>query len=699
MPDRTYPVESLLRPVSEYYAVIVYGSCAAIALLAPEALMVIEPVGYAFAAGFAVRGAQRYRQARKIRRYQKQLWKIDDYALPSQKIPISKKKLFLGRGFAWKRRHVQRLNEVENEPVYSEPGRLYRAARQFEISHEHTPVLRHLAALIGSTHWLNPLKPLPPVGGQPALHAVGMLEGEQDLYLDQAERNGHSLILGTTRVGKTRFLSVMVRQDIANGDVVIVFDPKGDGELFRDMYAEAVRCNRIDDFYFFHLGYPEACARYNPVGNFSRVTEIASRISSQLPGSGQSQAFREFVWRYVNVIAKALTALGRKASYEQIKFYGEDIEPLFIDYLRFHLEQINHRNGAWQAEVAANEQGFTRKEDGFKPGRMGDRSAKALALNRYYRDHGVGEYDVIAHSLIKTFEYEKGYLDKLVGSLLPLMEKLCTGKTAELLSPNYSDHNDPRPIFDWPEVIRTGGIVYVGLDALADPEVASAVGNSMFADLTAVSGQIYKSGVNVGLPTGQVDRKVNIHADEFNELIGDQFIPLVNKAGGAGFQVSAYTQTWSDIEARVDNIAKAGQVAGNFNNLFMLRVLEQKTAEMMTRRLKQVEIAQLTTISATNDSSNPDDQAHFTSRTEQRITTQRVDLIHPNDLTTLPKGQAFCLLDGGKPYKLRIPLPVPTDLADIPEEYADIANDMIKRYTSSESWASFESSILPMERD
>ena len=75
-----------------------------------------------------------------------------------------------------------------------------------------------------------------------------------------------------------------------------------------------------------------------------------------------------------------------------------------------------------------------------------------------------------------------------------------------------------------------------------------------------------------------------------------------------------------------------------------------------------------------------------------------MELIHPNDLTTLPKGQAFCLLDGGKPYKLRIPLPVPTDLADIPEEYADIANDMIKRYTSSESWASFESSILPMEQ-
>jgi hypothetical protein len=35
-------------------------------------------------------------------------------------------------------------------------------------------------------------------------------------------------------------------------------------------------------------------------------------------------------------------------------------------------------------------------------------------------------------------------------------------------------------------------------------------------------------------------------------------VPLLNKAGGAGFQVTAYTQTWSDVEARIGNRAKAG---------------------------------------------------------------------------------------------------------------------------------------------
>lgn len=41
-------------------------------------------------------------------------------------------------------------------------------------------------------------------------------------------------------------------------------------------------------------------------------------------------------------------------------------------------------------------------------------------------------------------------------------------------------------------MIERGGIVYVGLDALSDPDVASAVGNAMFADLTSVAGSLYK---------------------------------------------------------------------------------------------------------------------------------------------------------------------------------------------------------------
>ena len=41
----------------------------------------------------------------------------------------------------------------------------------------------------------------------------------------------------------------------------------------------------------FHLGFTEQSVAYNPVGLFSRVTEVASRIAGQLPNEGNSAAF------------------------------------------------------------------------------------------------------------------------------------------------------------------------------------------------------------------------------------------------------------------------------------------------------------------------------------------------------------------------------------------------------------------------
>ena len=54
-----------------------------------------------------------------------------------------------------------------------------------------------------------------------------------DVSLPLGERVGHSLVLGTTRVGKTRLAELFVTQDIrrrnaaGEHEVVIVIDPRG----------------------------------------------------------------------------------------------------------------------------------------------------------------------------------------------------------------------------------------------------------------------------------------------------------------------------------------------------------------------------------------------------------------------------------------------------------------------------------------
>ena len=670
-----HPIEALLRPPVELWSLCVAFASAAIALFAPWALLMPPGVAYAAAAALTLLGLIRGRQAWRVIRYQRNMRRLPSYRLRASRIPVSRRKLFLGRGFRWTQQHTQRLRDTIRPEVrhYIEPGRLHRWARRKEVAWESTPLLKWPARLLRTRAWWNPLAPLPAVGGKPALHAVE--PDEQAVWMDIGERVGHTLVLGTTRVGKTRLAEMLITQDIRRGDVVIVFDPKGDAGLLKRVYSEAKRSGRAREFHLFHLGYPQVSARYNAIGNFTRITEVATRIANQLPSEGNSAAFKEFAWRFVNIIARALVALKRRPDYQQVRRYINDIEPLFIEYAGHHLDRQGA--GDWRAQVEAAAESIN--ERNLTPALRG-RNREAIALMRHLQAEDL--YDPVLDGLMSAFKYDKTYFDKIVSSVGPLMEKLTTGNIAELISPDYLNEADTRPIFEWMEVIRRHGIVYVGLDALTDTTVASAVGNSMFADLVSVAGHIYKHGVPG--ETGNSPPTISLHADEFNELIGDEFIPLLNKAGGAGFQVTAYTQTWSDVEARIGNRAKAGQVAGNFNTMIMLRVKELATAEMLTEQLPRVEVFTLMSVSGVDDSSEPGSGVDFKSRNEDRISVSEVPLLTPAELIALPKGQAFALLEGGQLWKLRIPLPV--DDGDMPESLAEIASEMERTYITNDSW-------------
>ena len=682
----THPMEALLRPPVELWSTATALAAGTLSWLAPWALMM--PPGIAAATGmtFFGFGLWRGRQAWRVLRYQHHMKRLPAYRVRAEQIPVSRHKLFLGKGFRWTQQHTQRLRDTLKPEVqrYVQPGRFYQWARQKEVAWESIPVLSLVAKGLRNRSPWNPLAPLPAVGGKPALHAVE--PHEQSVWMDLGERVGHTLVLGTTRVGKTRLAELLITQDIRRGDVVIVFDPKGDADLLRRIYAEAKRAGRLEDFYLFHLGFPELSARYNAIGNFSRITEVATRIANQLPNEGNSAAFKEFAWRFVNIIARALVALKRRPDYQQIRRYINDIEPLFVEYAG-HCAEVAGID-TWASLV--EERAADIKERNL-PNALRGRSMEAIACMRLLQERAI--YDPVLDGLISAFKYDKTYFDKIVSSVGPLMEKLTTGTIAALISPDYQDEQDTRPIFEWMEVVRRKGVVYVGLDALTDTTVASAVGNSMFADLVSVAGTIYKHGVaapgsDTVIPpnTRQSLPTISLHADEFNELIGDEFVPLLNKAGGAGFQVTAYTQTWSDVEARIGSHAKAGQVAGNFNTMLMLRVKELDTAAMLTEQLPRVEVFTLMSVSGVDDSSDPGSGVDFKSRNEDRISVSEVPMLTASDMVTLPKGQAFALLEGGQLWKIRIPLP--DDRSDIamPGDFEEMATAMRRSYITNDHW-------------
>ncbi|MDP2747849.1 type IV conjugative transfer system coupling protein TraD [Pseudomonas sp.] len=682
-----HAIEVLLRPAVELYTVAVCAAAALLSLVAPWSLALSPTIGLGSALAFLAFGAIRLRDALVILRYRRNIRRLPRYVMTSRNVPVSQQRLFIGRGFRWEQRHTHRLTQTFRPEFrrYVEPTPAYQFARRLEERLEFAPFpLSKLAKLTAWDVPINPVRPLPPVGGLPRLH--GIEPNEVDVSLPLGERVGHSLVLGATRVGKTRLAELFVTQDIrrrnaaGEHEVVIVFDPKGDADLLKRMYVEAKRAGREREFYVFHLGWPDFSARYNAVGRFGRISEVATRIAGQLSGEGNSAAFREFAWRFVNIIARALVELGQRPDYLLIQRHVVNIDALFIEYAQHYFAK--HEPKAW--EIIVQLEG--RLNDKNIPRHMVGREKRVVALEQYLSQ--VRTYDPVLDGLRSAVRYDRTYFDKIVASLLPLLEKLTTGKTAQLLAPNYSDLNDPRPIFDWMQIVRKRAVVYVGLDALSDAEVAAAVGNSMFADLVSVAGHIYKFGIDDGLPGAIAGARVpiNVHADEFNELMGDEFVPLVNKGGGAGLQITAYTQTLSDIEARIGNRAKAGQVIGNFNNLFMLRVRETATAELLTRQLPKVDVYTTTLVSGATDSSDIRGSTDFTSNAQDRISTASVPMIEPAHVVGLPKGQAFALLQGGQLWKIRMPLPAPDPDEIMPEDLQQLAGYMRQHYAEAGDW-------------
>jgi conjugative coupling factor TraD (TOL family) len=676
-----HPIEALLRPPVEFWSTLASGGAALVCAARPHLLLMSPEIGYGTAAALGLFALHRFRQGWTVVRYQQNLRRLKPYALRADRIPVSRKQLFLGQGFRWTQRHTQRLRDTEREWArpYVEPGRFYRFARWTETAWEHHPVLKHAAAFLARDAWWNPARPLPAVGGKPALHGVEPHEGP--VFIPLADRVGHTLVLGTTRVGKTRLAELLITQDIARGDVTIVFDPKGDADLMKRVVAEAKRTGRDNALYVFHLGFPEFSARYNPIGSFSRITEVATRIANQLPAEGNSAAFREFAWRFSNIVARALYAMGRKPTYDLIVRYISRMDALFVEYAKPWLSRVAP---GWEVEVSAR---IPRINDKDLPLALRGRPKEVVALIQFIEERQL--FDPVADGLLSATKYDKTYFDKITASLLPMMEKLITGKIGELISPDYADTADRRPIFDWLEVIKRRGIVYIGLDALSDFTVSAAVGNSMFADFVAVAGHLYKHGVEAGTPapTRTSERPaISIHADEFNELIGAEFIPLVNKSGGAGVQVTAYTQSLADLEARLGNAAKAGQVVDNFNNLILLRVRSPATAELLTEQLPEVQVHTLTLVSGVTDAADPTETIDFQSRNEDRVNVETAPMLTPADLVALPKGQAFCLLQGGQLWKVRFPLPDPGADPALPASVQELAAQMAHKYATADHW-------------
>ena len=639
----TYPVENLLRAPTEIYTSVTCAALATLVVTQPYLFLLTQTTGYYAGLSLLTLSLIRGYQAFKIKRYHWRLIAMPYYALSTTQVPISQKWLFLGKGFRWLPHHTQRLHQIKQikNESFMQRGKLYQLIRAFSQHHEKSL----LAKIVNNPSKLNLFRPDPPVGGSPFLHGLG--EKDDPIYIPQDVRVGHTFVVGTTRVGKTRLASILINQDIRNGDAVIVVDPKGDLDLVRDMYAACEASGRLNDFRIVHLGFPDLSAHYNPLKNYDQVSEVPTRITDAIAAEGEGKQFAAFAWKYVNIVAICLEEMNQAITYKSIAFYISRLDQLLMVYADFimpsHYPEY-HENIT--SILTRHEERNSRKTRNPSP------MDRTKAVIEYLKEHiqktitaGNVEslHDQILIDLYDAAIMDKHYYDKITASIGPVLSEINKSNASGIFSFTKSQNE-----IELMTAIKEKKVIYIGLDSLTNPNIAQAVGKAFLSDLVSTAGKIYKeSNSNYCL---------NLHCDELSEIIQDSFVKILNKAGGAGFQVTAYAQTIQDMEVALGSKAKAEVTEGNFNTLIMLRVKNEETANLLVKVLPQVGIVDHTQVSMVNDTAHGEDGVYFNTTNEDRVQTSSIPMIDINDIISLPKGQAFVLVNGGELYKLRIPM-------------------------------------------
>ena len=533
--------------------------------------------------------------------------------------------LWLGRGFAWEKHHTQRLYDLRRtDQKQVRPPTWYVRLRGLVLDQQ-----------------------APNAAGMPMIHGVG--DKEEDIHLPFELLEGNSLILGTTGSGKTTLLRIIIAACVRRGDCVIVIDPKGDKSLVAAMrVACAMTPGRERDFVYFHTAFAQTSVRYDVLKNFDRVTSIASRISAQIPSKTGSDQFVAFSWRVLLVNSQLLVLAGIRPTIARIRQNVEGgLENLLQQccdaYFAQHLSEsvIRGLKSAMKDHVAKLP----------KPSKTtSDDLAIAVAIYQAGVKDGTFPASEELESGITLYLHDRAHYGKMISSLMPILAMLDAGELGGLLSPRYDDIDDLREVFDSDRVVEGNKVMYIGLDALSDSVVSSAVGSIIVADLASVAGARYNYGAATTNP-----RRITLIVDEASEVVSAPFQQLASKGRGSGFTLWASSQTIPDYISRLGSQEKAYSALGNFNNLIALRVKDQTTCEFISQQIGMAFVDSRSF--ALNTSSQSDAAATgFTGGEGVSVSDKLIEVVPPDMLGMLPNHQYFALLAGGRLSKGRQPV-------------------------------------------
>ncbi len=598
-----YEWESPWRPNFEATMSASWAAAALFTLIAARYMPVPLPVKFSAIAMTVCTGMALYRGIGAWRRYVN-LTRLDNYGKEFISIPelinmtavaTRKSSVWLGKGFDW--------TDVESQKMHALIGQ---------------GVARTIGKITNECH----------LDGAYWIHG---LDKETDRFMDIANLVGHTLLVGTTRVGKTRMMELLIGQAIIRNETVIIIDPKGDHALAENARLICAAMGQPERFVYFHPAHPEKSTPIDPMRNWNRRTELASRVAALIPSETGADPFAAFGWKVLNDIVNGLVATGVSPNLVHMKRYIEGgADNLLLNTLRRHFIDTVPE---WEARSSS----FVKKHR--------DRILEAYI--DFYKQTAIHEAQSSdLDGLISTFEHNRDHFQKMVASLIPILSMLTSEPLAELLSPEFKT-GDQKHATDMAKIINNNQVLYLGLDSLADGTVGSAIGSIMLADLTAVAGDRYNYGINSNKP-------VNLFIDEAAEVINQPTIQLMNKGGGALFRVTIAAQTFADFPARLGDENKARQVLANINNQIVLRVIDAETQQYIADSMPKIKAQSLSIRYGHGVDAKIQDE--YQSSYQESMMAEEAELFPAAMLGNLPPLHFLARMSGGRVIKGRLPI-------------------------------------------
>lgn len=480
--------------------------------------------------------------------------------------------------------------------------------------------------------------------GSPILHGVG--PGEAPIERPIRSLGGGTLLVGTTQAGKGVMLTSLIAQAILRGDAVIVIDPKSSKRLRGAIHAACAAAGR-EPPHEFHPAFPARGVRLDPLGSWTRATEIASRVTAILPPESDG-VFTSFAWEAVHVMSMGLLFAGEKPSLGKFRrILAEGIEPLFAKCLDISLEK---HVPYWRDRVIA----IMEVEAASLSAPPGSRASLSLLARIALWERSVSEdqKEPEVAGLLSVFRHSREHYAKITASLVPALSMLTSGPLGKSLSPDPDDIEDDRPIVTVDRVLDAGGVLYLGLDALPDPQVAGSLGALILSDMAASAGRRYNLD-----RSGDEAASISLFVDETANVINRPLIGILNKGMEAGIQTTCAMQTIADLEARLGSRAAARMVLGNLNNLIALRTKDQETQKFVAEAFGRTTVWETSASFASTADSSP--IPRFRASVSRGLSGRRETVVPTEALGMLPNLEFFASLSGGKLWKGRVPILLP----------------------------------------